>query len=79
MENCMMIKLVNCSNIQESWYSKVSPKRRHGNHDDGDGVAEENVMLVKNGLAWKEMKKLLYHTRSGVADIRNKDAALAKK
>jgi hypothetical protein len=42
-------------------------------------VAEKNVMLVKNGLAWKEMIKLLCQIRSGVADVRNKDAALVKK
>eukprot|EP00957_Ditylum_brightwellii_P125690 9580833-Ditylum_brightwellii.AAC.1 len=48
--------------MQEGWHIKVSPKRRHGNCNDGNGVEEKNVMLV-----------------SGVADTRNKDAALVKK
>eukprot|EP00957_Ditylum_brightwellii_P014057 1059923-Ditylum_brightwellii.AAC.1 len=51
MENCMMIKLVIRSNIQEGWHSKVSPKRRHGNCNNVDGVAKKNVILVKNRLA----------------------------
>eukprot|EP00957_Ditylum_brightwellii_P045539 3452751-Ditylum_brightwellii.AAC.1 len=52
---------------------------RHGNCNDDNGVAEINVVLVENGLAWKEMIKLLCQIRSGVSDVRNKDAALVKK